>query len=96
MTADGAGARRAVCRSSTPQLSVLVAVRLPRRPLEGSTTSRGSLPGAELVWFVEYLGDDDDGDRREVLGVEADVDAVVATVGRAVDVSVEKPRSQLG
>ena len=32
----------------------------------------------------------------EVLGVEADVDAVVATVGGAVGVSVEKPRSQLG
>ena len=45
MTADGAGSCRAVWRSPTPQLPVLAAVGLPRRPLEGSTTPRGGLLG---------------------------------------------------
>jgi hypothetical protein len=52
--------------------------------------------GAELGWLVEYLGDDVDADGREVAGVEADMDAVVATLGGAVGVSVQKPRCQLG
>jgi hypothetical protein len=75
----------------------LVAVGLPRFLLKDIQLRLAEVfYGAELVWLVEYSGDDVDGDGREVQGVEADADVVLATLGAAVGVSAEKPRSQLG